>query len=154
MWVNAQRRHGNTFIFDVKGWFGRAQYAETQKHAGRLINVGLINFDMGDYNIQHAGRLVKMKKVDKCWFDQLWKVDECWFDQLWYGRVQYTTRWKIGQIQKYWDWKFKFQFRNIGIEKSTILIIQIQKYWNWKFKYGIPYMWFSNDYNYFFIIAP
>ena len=69
--MNAQRRHGNTFIFDVKGWFGRTQYAETQKHAGRLINAGLIKF---------------------------------------------------GQPQEYRNWKFKFKFRNIGIEKSTIWI--------------------------------
>ena len=44
-------------------WYGRAQYAETHKHAGRLIDAGLINFDMGEYNIQHAGRLVKFRNI-------------------------------------------------------------------------------------------
>ena len=47
----------------MRVWYGRAQYAETHKHAGRLIDAGLINFDMGEYNIQHAGRLVKFRNI-------------------------------------------------------------------------------------------
>ena len=36
---------------------------DMDKHAGRLIDAGLINFDMGEYNIQHAGRLVKFRNI-------------------------------------------------------------------------------------------
>ena len=47
----------------MRVWYGRAQYAETHKHVGRLIDAGLINFDMGEYNTQHAGRLVKFRNI-------------------------------------------------------------------------------------------
>ena len=78
-------------------WYGRAQYAETHKHAGRLIDAGLINFDMGEYNTQHAGRLVKYGRAGLSWFD----MDK-----------------HAGRLIK---------FRNIGIENSNSKILELKR---------------------------
>ena len=57
--------HWFIFSFETASSRNIAQqiWFDMDKHAGRLIDAGLINFDMGEYNIQHAGRLVKFRNI-------------------------------------------------------------------------------------------